>query len=128
MQVVALTDETIEKQLAINTITRKSDTHFVSASTAGLFSSVFCDFGDKFLCVDTNGEQTLQGMLVGIDQDKEAMVTTLDESRHGLEDGDFVTFSEIEGMEELNGCAPRRVTVKGARNMGQLASVLLTHF
>jgi ubiquitin-activating enzyme E1 len=40
-------------------------------------------------------------------------VTTLDETRHGLEDGDFVTFSEIKGMEELNGCEPRKVTVKG---------------
>lgn len=41
------------------------------------------------------------------------MVTTLDETRHGLEDGDFVTFSEVKGMEELNGCEPRKVAVKG---------------
>lgn len=41
------------------------------------------------------------------------MVTCLDETRHGLEDGDFVTFSEVQGMEELNGCEPRKVTVKG---------------
>lgn len=52
-------------------------------------------------------------MLVGIDQDKEGIVTTLDESRHGLEDGDYVTFSEIEGMTELNDAEPRKVTVKG---------------
>lgn len=37
----------------------------------------------------------------------------MDETRHGLEDGDFVTFSEVKGMEELNGCEPRKVTVKG---------------
>jgi ubiquitin-activating enzyme E1 len=41
------------------------------------------------------------------------MVTTLEESRHGLEDGEFVTFAEVKGMEELNGCEPRKVTVKG---------------
>jgi len=41
------------------------------------------------------------------------MVTCLDETRHGLEDGDFVTFSEVQGMIELNGCEPRKVTVKG---------------
>jgi ubiquitin-activating enzyme E1 len=46
-------------------------------------------------------------------QDKEGMVTTLEESRHGLEDGEFVTFAEVKGMEELNGCEPRKVTVKG---------------
>jgi ubiquitin-activating enzyme E1 len=40
-------------------------------------------------------------------------VTCLDETRHGLEDGDFVTFTEVQGMEELNGCKPRKVTVKG---------------
>jgi ubiquitin-activating enzyme E1 len=46
-------------------------------------------------------------------QDKEGLVTCLDETRHGLEDGDFVTFSEVEGMTELNNCEPRKVAVKG---------------
>jgi ubiquitin-activating enzyme E1 len=41
------------------------------------------------------------------------VVTCLDETRHGLEDGDFVTFSEIQGMVDLNGCEPRKVSVKG---------------
>jgi hypothetical protein len=46
------------------------------------------------------------------------MVTCLDETRHGLEDGDFVTFSEVQGMVELNGCEPRKVTVKGPYTFG----------
>ena len=46
-------------------------------------------------------------------QDTEAMVTCMDETRHGLEDGDFVTFEEVAGMTELNGCEPRKITVKG---------------
>lgn len=46
-------------------------------------------------------------------QDKEGLVTCLDETRHGLEDGDFVTFVEVQGMEELNECEPRKVSVKG---------------
>lgn len=46
-------------------------------------------------------------------QDTEGVVTCLDETRHGLEDGDFVTFTEVQGMVELNGCEPRKVTVKG---------------
>ncbi|KAG1737051.1 hypothetical protein EDB19DRAFT_1719833, partial [Suillus lakei] len=45
--------------------------------------------------------------------DKEGLVTCLDESRHGLEDGDFVTFTEVQGMTELNVCSPRKVTVGG---------------
>lgn len=40
-------------------------------------------------------------------------MTCLDETRHGLEDGDFVTFTEVQGMEELNDCEPRKVVVKG---------------
>ncbi|MCO5610579.1 hypothetical protein L7F22_064818 [Adiantum nelumboides] len=55
----------------------------------------------------------LTGMIVSVDQDKEGIVTTLDETRHGLEDGDYVTFSEVQGMEELNGCEPKKVMVKG---------------
>ncbi len=46
-------------------------------------------------------------------QGKDAVVTCLDETRHGLEDGDFVTFSVVQGMVELNGCEPRKVSVKG---------------
>lgn len=40
-------------------------------------------------------------------------MTCLDETRHGLEDGDFVTFTEIKGMEGLNGAEPRKISVKG---------------
>lgn len=41
-----------------------------------------------------------------------SVVTCLDESRHGLEDGDYVTFSEVQGMTELNGCKPIMIKVK----------------
>ena len=40
-------------------------------------------------------------------------MSALDDARHGLEDGDYVTFTEVEGMEGLNGCEPRKITVKG---------------
>lgn len=41
-----------------------------------------------------------------------SVVTCLDESRHGLEDGDYVTFSEVQGMTELNGCKPIMIKVR----------------
>ncbi|OMH84578.1 Ubiquitin-activating enzyme E1 1 [Zancudomyces culisetae] len=44
---------------------------------------------------------------------EEGVVAVLDESRHGLNDGDYVTFSEIKGMERLNECEPRKVKVLG---------------
>lgn len=40
-------------------------------------------------------------------------MTALDESRHGFEDGDYVTFAEVQGMSELNACEPRRIKVLG---------------
>lgn len=80
--------------------------------------------------MDPTGEQPLTGMVVSVDkvslfnyvsdfriyiiaQSDEGLVTCLDESRHGLEDGDFVTFTEVQGMTQLNNCNPRKVTVKG---------------
>lgn len=38
---------------------------------------------------------------------------TVEDSNHGLHDGDYVTFSEVKGMTELNGCEPRMVKVLG---------------
>ena len=52
-------------------------------------------------------------MTIVLSQDEEGVVTCSDESRHNLTDEDFVTFHEIEGMTELNGCAGRQVTVIG---------------
>lgn len=41
------------------------------------------------------------------------MVTCLDEARHGFESGDYVTFTEVQGMTELNGCQPVEIKVLG---------------
>ncbi|KAF4619394.1 hypothetical protein D9613_005526 [Agrocybe pediades] len=111
--VVVLCNASYNKQLEINDWTHENGVLFIAAETRGLFGSAFNDFGPKFTCVDPTGEQPLSGMIVSIDKDKEGVVTCLDETRHGLEDGDFVTFSEVQGMTELNGCEPRKISVKG---------------
>lgn len=112
-KVVVLTHANLSEQLRINDITHDSGTHFIAADVRGLFGTVFNDFGSHFVCKDTTGEQPHHGMVVSVTKDKEGLVTTLDETRHGLEDGDYVTFAEVQGMVELNGIEPRRVTVKG---------------
>ncbi|EPQ25827.1 uncharacterized protein PFL1_06924 [Pseudozyma flocculosa PF-1] len=112
-QVVVMTDASYDEQLRINDLTHATGTHFISAEVRGLFGSVFNDFGPDFVCIDPTGEQPLSGMIVSVASDAEGLVTTLDETRHGLEDGDYVTFSEVQGMDGLNGCEPRKVTVKG---------------
>ncbi|KAK4454378.1 hypothetical protein QBC34DRAFT_158095 [Podospora aff. communis PSN243] len=110
-QVVVLTNTPLNLQLAIGDYCHEKGIYVVIADTFGLFGSIFCDFGEKFTIIDATGENPVNGIVAGIDE--EGLVSALDETRHGLEDGDYVTFSEVEGMEKLNGCEPRKVTVKG---------------
>ena len=106
-----LTSTTLKAQLAIADYCHSKGIYLVIADTFGLFGFIFTDFGKEFTVVDATGENPISGIVAGIDS--EGLVTALDETRHGLEDGDFVTFSEVQGMEKLNGTDPRKVTVKG---------------
>lgn len=65
--------------------------------------------------VDTTGENPVSAMIADIskDADGNVIITCIDDARHGLEDGDHVTFSEIVGATELNGCSPLKVKVLG---------------
>lgn len=112
-QVVVLTSTPLNQQREIADYCHKRGIFVVIADTFGLFGFVFTDFGEKFTVVDMTGEDPVSGIIAGIDAD--GLVTALDETRHGLEDGDYVTFSEIEGMEKLNDAPPRQITVKGTR-------------
>ncbi|KAI1339501.1 hypothetical protein F5Y15DRAFT_382737 [Xylariaceae sp. FL0016] len=110
-QVVVLTNQPSKIQLDVGDYCHSKGIYVVCAETYGLFGSIFCDFGKKFTCLDATGENPLNGIIAGIDED--GLVSALDETRHGLEDGDYVTFTEVEGMEGLNNSEPRKVTVKG---------------
>lgn len=113
--VVVLVNGSTDEQLRLNDLTHANSIKFIATETAGLFGSAFCDFGKQFPVVDQTGEQPLSGMVVSIEEAEDALVTCLDETRHGLEDGDFVRFSEVEGMNINSEGAesPRKVTVKG---------------
>lgn len=111
--VVVLTDTPLAEQLSISSFTRTHNIALIVADTRGLFGQIFCDFGETFRVVDTNGEQPVSVMVASISKDKEAVVTCLDETRHGLEDGDYVTFTEVGGMTEINNCPPMKVKVLG---------------
>jgi ubiquitin-activating enzyme E1 len=81
----------------MNDYTHKNGIAFISASTHGLFGSLFCDFGPAFTVVDQNGENPITGMISAITP--EGIVTMMEEGRHGLEDGDVVTFEEVVGLD-----------------------------
>ena len=111
--VVVLTETTLKEQQRIAKITRENNIFLIIGDTRGLFSQIFCDFGDKFTVCDTNGESPVTAMVASISRDNHGVVTCLDDTRHGMEDGDYVTFSEVQGMLELNGCEPKKIKVLG---------------
>lgn len=111
--VVVLTASNLAEQLRISEFTHHNDIALVIADTRGIFAQVFCDFGPSFTVVDTNGEAAVSAMVADITSDAESVVTCIDDTRHGMEDGDYVTFTEIHGMIELNSCKPIKIKVLG---------------
>ena len=110
-QVVVLTSTTLQDQRKIADYCHENGIYVVITDTFGLFGSIFTDFGEEFICVDPTGENPLSGIVSNIDE--EGLVSVLDETRHGLEDGDFVTFTEVEGMDKINDVEPRKISTKG---------------
>ncbi|XP_037565508.2 ubiquitin-like modifier-activating enzyme 1 [Dermacentor silvarum] len=109
--VVVLTETPLEDQEYISDVTRDNNIALIVADTRGLAGQIFCDFGDNFHVTDTNGEQPMSVSIGSITKAKEGVVTCLDLMRHGFEDNDYVSFSEVKGMTEINNCPPMRVKV-----------------
>ncbi|XP_068104099.1 ubiquitin-like modifier-activating enzyme 1 [Hyperolius riggenbachi] len=112
-QLVILTGSTLDEQLRVGDFCHHHSIKFIVADTRGLFGQLFCDFGKDFAVLDPNGEQPLSAMISMITKDNPGVVTCLDEARHGFESGDFVTFTELQGMTELNSCEPVEIKVLG---------------
>ncbi|KAK9463229.1 uncharacterized protein V1516DRAFT_667212 [Lipomyces oligophaga] len=119
-QVVVLTETPIETQVKINEYTHKNNIAFITADVRGLFAMTFNDFGEGFTIIDATGNEPARGIISDIDE--EGNVSMLEDTRHDLEDGDFVKFSEVEGIPSLNDGQPRKVKVVGpfAFNIGSL--------
>jgi len=86
---------------------------FVAADALGVAASVFVDFGDVFTVRDKDGEECRNAIVAGITTENPGVVHTHEGRRHGFQDGDWVTFSELQGITELNGSAPRQIKVTG---------------
>lgn len=101
--VIVLTDSSLEEQLSIAEVAREKGISLVVASTRGLFGQIFCDFGNNFTVTDQNGETPISVLISGITKEKNGVVACVEDTRHGLSDGDVVKFSEVKGMTEING-------------------------
>ena len=96
-QVIALCDpHSLEFELKLNSICHSNGIAFISASTRGLTGKVFCDFGESFVVIDDNGEPAITGLIGGIvSEGNRWIITSLEESRHGLEDGHVVCLKDV---------------------------------
>ncbi|XP_061113280.1 ubiquitin-like modifier-activating enzyme 1 [Conger conger] len=112
-QVVVLTDSSLDEQRHFGDFCHSNDIKFIVADTKGLCGQLFCDFGEEFEVLDSDGETPMCSMLAHISKGNPGIVTCLDEGRHGFEDGGYVTFSDIRGMTELNYLGPVEVKVLG---------------
>ena len=77
------------------------NTKFIWAQTRGVFGFIFNDFGNTFVVKDQTGEDPKEGMISAIEA-KEGIIHALEGKKVDLQDGDYVKFKEIEGMENLN--------------------------
>ncbi|KAI0563060.1 ubiquitin-activating enzyme E1 [Gracilaria domingensis] len=111
--VVVMINQSFSAQRAVDAICHKSQIKFISASSRGVFGSIFCDFGPSFTVHDATGEQPKSVLVSAITKENPPVVTCLDEQRHDLETGNYVTFTEVQGMTEINDGKPRKVKVLG---------------
>ncbi|XP_055504306.1 ubiquitin-like modifier-activating enzyme 1 [Leucoraja erinacea] len=112
-QVVVLTNSLLEEQLDVGTFCHQNDIKFIIADTKGLFGQLFCDFGEDFEVKDENGEEPIRANISCITKENPGQVICPDATYHGFQTGDFVTFSEVQGMTELNNCVPVEIVDTG---------------
>ncbi|KAK1345893.1 hypothetical protein QTO34_008358 [Cnephaeus nilssonii] len=111
-QCVVLTEIRLPLQKKINEFCRSQcpPIKFISADIHGIWSQLFCDFGDEFEVLDTTGEEPKEIFISNITQANPGIVTCLENRPHKLETGQFLTFREINGMTGLNG-STQQITV-----------------
>ncbi|XP_032648166.1 ubiquitin-like modifier-activating enzyme 7 isoform X2 [Chelonoidis abingdonii] len=112
-QVVVLSNSPLEEQLRISDICHGRSIRFVLADTKGLAGQLFCDFGENFVVDEPSEAEPVCAYVQHVSQGMPGVVTCRDGQGHGhgFADGDFVTFSDVEGMSQLNGCKPRAIRV-----------------
>uniref|UniRef100_A0A8C4M3X0 E1 ubiquitin-activating enzyme n=1 Tax=Equus asinus TaxID=9793 RepID=A0A8C4M3X0_EQUAS len=112
-QVVVLTASKLEEQLKVGTLCHKHGVCFLVADTWGLVGQLFCDFGEDFTVQDPTEAEPLTAAIQHITQGSPGILTLKKEANgQYFCSGDLVTFSGIEGMVELNDCAPRPIHVQ----------------
>lgn len=93
---------TSDRLIEINELCRANRIGFILSENMGLASYAFLDYGPEFMVTDKDGEATKQFIISSIEQGENPTVHVHEDKRHSYQDGDFVKFIEVEGMEEIN--------------------------
>ena len=114
--------------IQINEKCRELNASFIYATTPGAFAQVFCDFGPSFVVTDKDGNPPATSQIASVLLDENPAVVKVleDHGRHGLEDGDHVTFGRLQGCPGLVENQEYPVKVTGPFTF-ELVGVDLTH-
>ena len=100
---VAICDAVSDDELkAIDDACRRENVCLVACESRGVCTSLFCDFGDDWTVTDADGEPGAACLVASITQTNPALITVVDEQRHGLEVGDIVSLTSCVGCDSLN--------------------------
>jgi ubiquitin-activating enzyme E1 len=97
--------------IEVNDFCRARGIGFISSLILGASGFTFLDYGDNFQIFDADGEETKSFIIANATQANPMIVTVHEDKRHKFQDGDFVKFTEVEGMTELNSLPPTAIQV-----------------
>ena len=93
----------LKELIRISNFCRSKKINFIATQSAGVFSYVFDDFGEKFLVTEPSAEIPSRFLIENITHDEKGIVTIGLDDSHNLDDSNLVRFEEVPGMTELNG-------------------------
>lgn len=85
--------------IKLNKICRYIGIKFIMAETFGSIGRIFCDFGEKFVVNNINGEKPVSGIIVGheVCADNKIIFHTIPDKHHGLCSDDIIKIDGLEG-------------------------------
>lgn len=125
-QILVLTDSNLTDAIKYNDYCHKNGIKFLWAECPGVYTHLFVDFPGPLVdseesmahmgaaghfVSDVTGEQPMRGLIAHVSCSAPGIVTMHEDQRHGLQDGDYVTFEEVSGMKELNLSEARPIKV-----------------
>jgi len=103
--------QSIENAIAVNEFCRNKGIGFILSGTHGPSGYTFLDYGTDFSITDADGEDTKSFIVVSATQTNPLIITVHEDKRHKFQDGDYVKFTEVQGMTELNHLEPTQISV-----------------